>query len=146
MPDDACAAKRAWWPGDFASATGGSSAPADDDCPDLYFLLIDGGLGGPNFCFAEIDKYWDRLHSRASTPPIAGTNLEAFRELASPKSPGRAKMSARVSPPRWGGRTIGRHTVSFCFLGSAARSYGPALCSEKAFVKWDKPSILCLDF
>ena len=63
MPNDAREAERAWWPGDLAAAIGGSSAPAADD----------------------------RLRSRASTPPMAGTQLEALRELALAKSPGRAK-------------------------------------------------------
>ena len=95
MPNDAREAERAWWPGDFASSTGGSSAPAADD----------------------------RLHSRASTPPKAGTKLEALRELASSKSPDRAKLSVRVSPPRWGGRTIGRHT-NFFFSFEASQLRG----------------------
>jgi hypothetical protein len=83
MPNDAREAERAWWPGDFASATGGSSAPAADD----------------------------RLRSRASTPPTAGTKLEALRELAPVKSPGRAKLSARVSPA-----TLGQGDPSLYFV------------------------------
>ena len=69
----------------------------------------------------------DRLRSRASPPPKAGTMLEALRELAAAKSPGRAKPSARVSPPRWGGRTIGRYTVSFFSL-LAATLLHPEAC------------------
>ena len=68
MPNDAREAERARWPGDFAAAIGGSSAPAADD----------------------------RLRSRVSTPPQAGIMLEMLRELALEKSPGRAEPKARV--------------------------------------------------
>ena len=81
-------------------------------------ISTDLKLGLPKLPFWKRNKkVWaaadDRLHSRASTPQIARTMLEALRELAPAKSPGRAKPSARVSPPRWGGQALERHTVSF---------------------------------
>ena len=96
-------------------------------------ISTDLKLGLPKLPFWKRNKkVWaaaaDHLHSRASTPQIARTMLEALRELAATKSPGRAKPNARVSPPRWGGRP----KSLFCFYGWRLG----AVMISRLFFKW----------
>ncbi len=116
MPNDAREAERARWPGDFASATGGSSAPAADDRLRSHAstrLRRDQSRSAPRAGSVDVSR-----PSETVPIPINFHGVEIGAVLVNHLEMKRMTRTERASESCYAGagRTIERHTISFLIL------------------------------